>query len=331
MAVRWGILGCGSVTEVKSGPGFQQAEGSSLVAVMRRAPDKAKDYAERHGVPRWYSRAEDLIADPEVDIVSIATPPSSHCDLALQVCAAGKPALVEKPMATTYAECVRMVEAFRAAGLPLFVAYYRRALPRFLKVKELVEEGAIGDVRSVTLRLLQPGRQYDPENLPWRVKPEIAGGGYFVDLGSHTLDLVDYLVSPVASVRGTAANQAGSYPAEDSVALSFQLENGVVGAGLWQFDALSSRDEFEIQGNRGMLQFATFDDQPIRLVTARGEEAFAIPNPTAVQQPLIQTIVNQLAGGPPCPSTGESGARTTKVMEAVLAEYYSSASRPARR
>ncbi|MCA1597038.1 MAG: Gfo/Idh/MocA family oxidoreductase, partial [Chloroflexi bacterium] len=273
-----------------------------------------------------------LIGDPEVDVVSIATPPLSHCDLALQVCAAGKPALVEKPMATHHAECLRMVDAFRTAGLPLFVAYYRRALPRFLKVKELLDDGAIGDVRSVTLRMMKPLGSYDPENLPWRVIPEIAGGGYFVDIGSHTLDLVDYLVAPVATARGVAGNQGSPYPAEDSVALAFQLENGVVGTGLWQFDAPAHRDEFEINGTRGTLQFATFADQPVRLITRDGELEFNIPNPAAVQQPLIQTIVNQLSGEslpgePPgreslCPSTGETAARTTKVMEEVLAEYY---------
>src|SRR3954452_10240835 len=97
--IRWGIIGCGDVTEVKSGPGFQKATGSALVAVMRRDGDKARDYARRHGVARAYDNADDLIQDPEVDAVYIAPPPSSHADLALRTSAAGKPCLVEKPMA----------------------------------------------------------------------------------------------------------------------------------------------------------------------------------------------------------------------------------------
>jgi len=112
---RWGIIGCGDVTEVKSGPGFQQATGSALVAVMRRDLSKAQDYARRHGVPRAYNSADALISDPEVDAVYIATPPSSHCELTLAVAAAGKPCLVEKPMARNHAECERMVAAFRAS------------------------------------------------------------------------------------------------------------------------------------------------------------------------------------------------------------------------
>ena len=208
--LRWGILGCGNVTERKSGPAFQRAEGSRLVAVMRRDGAKAEDYARRHGVERWYTRADDLLADPQVDIVYIATPPDSHAPLALACAAAGKPAYVEKPMARTHAECVAMVEAFAARGLPLFVAYYRRALPRFRLVASLVAEGAIGAVRTVSVRLTRPlsPAEKDPATWPWRVRPEIAGGGHFVDLASHTLDFLDFCLGPIAQARGETARWA---------------------------------------------------------------------------------------------------------------------------
>ena len=153
--IRWGIIGCGNVTEVKSGPGFQKATNSALVAVMRRNAALAEDYARRHGVPRWYADAQALIADPEVDAVYVATPPASHMEYALACARAGKPVYVEKPMARTLAECEAMIDACRSAGVPLFVAYYRRTLPRFLKIKELVESGALGDVRLVTVTLHQ--------------------------------------------------------------------------------------------------------------------------------------------------------------------------------
>src|SRR5512137_1764130 len=155
-AVRWGIVGCGNVTEVKSGPGFQKADGSSLVAVMRRDRRKAEEYARRHGVPRVHDTADALVRDSGVDAVYSATPPTSHCELAMQAAAAGKPCLVEKPMAMTHAECVRMNEAFRASGVPLFVAYYRRALPRFLEVRRELESGAIGPVTDVHVRISEP-------------------------------------------------------------------------------------------------------------------------------------------------------------------------------
>ena len=137
MIIRWGIIGCGEVCEVKSGPAFVKCAGSTLVAVMRRDGAKAGDYARRHGVRKWYDDAEKLIRDPEVDAVYVATPPGTHEHYALRVAtaAAGKPCYVEKPMARSYVECARMVEAFRAAGRPLFVAYYRRARNRAARSK----------------------------------------------------------------------------------------------------------------------------------------------------------------------------------------------------
>ena len=118
-AVRWGIIGCGNVTEVKSGPAFQKAERSNLVAVMRRDGAKARDYAQRHGVPRWYDDAQALINDAEVDAVYVATPPSTHKLYALMAIAAGKPVYVEKPMAMDAAECEAIIAAGRAADVPV--------------------------------------------------------------------------------------------------------------------------------------------------------------------------------------------------------------------
>ncbi|MDX5436908.1 MAG: Gfo/Idh/MocA family oxidoreductase, partial [Pontibacter sp.] len=136
--VRWGIIGCGDVTEVKSGPAFQKIENSELVAVMRRDSAKAQDYAARHGVPKWYDSAEALIHDPDVDAVYIATPPDSHAAYTLRVAAAGKSVYVEKPMALNYTQCQEMLAACNQANVPLFIAYYRRSQPLFLKVKELL-------------------------------------------------------------------------------------------------------------------------------------------------------------------------------------------------
>src|SRR5690349_1560132 len=193
--VRWGIIGCGDVTEVKSGPAFQLAPGSELVAVMRRNGELAADYARRHGVPRWYSRAEELVDDKEVDAVYVATPPGSHLELALMACAAGKPAYVEKPMARSFSECRRMIDAFEAAKVPLFVAYYRRALERFRAVRDLVATGKLGVVTGVSYRFAShPHEAPAGGEVPWRLRPVESGGGLLLDLGSHTLDILDFIL-----------------------------------------------------------------------------------------------------------------------------------------
>lgn len=320
--IRWGIIGCGDVTEVKSGPGFQKALNSELVAVMRRRGDLARDYAERHGVPRWYDDAADLINDPEVDAVYIATPPSSHKEYTLMTAAAGKPVYVEKPMALNFAECEQMIAACATAGVPLFVAYYRRALPRFLKIKELIDSGAIGDVRFVTITFYQPvaPNDADPEKQGWRVDPVIAGGGLFVDLASHMLDFLDYALGPIVEAQGLAANQAGKYKAEDIVTGTFRFASGVQGVGTWCFGAFENRDTTEIVGTDGKITFSTFNAQPITLATRKGLTEFSIDYPQHIEQPLIQTVVDELNGVGKCPSTGITGARTSWVMDQMLAQ-----------
>ena len=319
--VRWGIIGVGNVTEKKSGPGFQAATHSELVAVMRRDAAKAADYAQRHGVPKWYADAEALVRDPDVDAVYIATPPDSHRDYALQVAAAGKPVYVEKPMARSAAECEQMVAACRRAQVPLFVAYYRRAMPRFLKIKALLDAGALGEPRAVVVRLQRGGSDADTGTVPWRVQPEVAGGGYFVDMGSHTLDFLDWLFGPVTAVVGGAANQAGHYRAEDVVTGSFEFASGVVGVGLWCFSAAEPLDRVEIVGSAGSLVFSSFNGSPLQLVNAAGTRQLDAPYPETVQQPLIQSVVDDLTGRGRCPSTGESALRTARVVDALLEGY----------
>jgi 1,5-anhydro-D-fructose reductase (1,5-anhydro-D-mannitol-forming) len=315
--VRWGIIGCGAVTEVKSGPALQKAEHSALVAVMRRDRDKAGDYARRHGVARFYDCADRLIEDPEVDAIYIATPPAHHYEFALQVAEAGKPCLVEKPMAMNHAECVQMVAAFQERGAPLFVAYYRRALPRFLKVRELLLEKAAGTLSSV--HIFQYGLLADAEAAKqWRYDPEIAGGGLFMDLASHGFDLLDFLLGPIKEAAGFSVNTGGAYAAEDVTAACFEFESGVAGTGVWNFNSNRDADGIVFTASNGELHCPVFSDTDIVLRRQGKEEVFRFRNPPHVHQPLVQTIVNEILGMGKCASTGVSGARTARVTDACL-------------
>jgi 1,5-anhydro-D-fructose reductase (1,5-anhydro-D-mannitol-forming) len=316
--VRWGIIGCGDVTEVKSGPAFSLASGSELVAVMRRDGALAADYARRHNVPRWYDDAAALISDPEVDAVYIATPPNSHAGYALKVAAAGKPAYVEKPMARNGAECDRMVDAFETAGLPLFVAYYRRRLPCYMKVAELVASGSIGRLTGVTYRLCEPHHR---KGGMWRTDASLAGAGHFLDVGSHALDLLDYILGPLGEVAGTASNLASDYEVEDNVALTFRAA-GVPGCMSWNFAGAVKDDTMRLSGSEGEITFSMFTSKPIKLEDASGVKLFDLPYPPHVGQPLIQSMVDDLLGRGECPSTGVSARRTSLVMDRVLEAYY---------
>jgi 1,5-anhydro-D-fructose reductase (1,5-anhydro-D-mannitol-forming) len=316
--VRWGVVGCGDVTEVKSGPAFQKIAGSQLVAVMRRDAAKAADYARRHGVARWYADADALINDPEVDAVYVATPPDSHAHYALKVAAAGKPAYVEKPMARNTTECDQMIAAFAKAKLPLFVAYYRRRMPRFLLVEELLRSGLLGKLTGVQYRFAAP---FHLSSDSWRVNATSAGGGHFLDVGSHVLDLIDYLIGPLKKVKGRASNLLGSYAVEDAVALNFDA-GGVHGVATWNFTSAARDDTLRLTGTNGEVVCSVLGNDAVRLETASGVEHFERPNPTHVAQPLIHSVVEDLLGRGVCPSTGESARRTSVVMDTALADYY---------
>jgi 1,5-anhydro-D-fructose reductase (1,5-anhydro-D-mannitol-forming) len=321
-AIRWGIIGCGDVTEVKSGPGFRKARGSELVAVMRRNGKLAEDYAKRHGVPRWYDDADALIHDPQVDAVYVATPPGSHLEYALRVAAAGKPCYVEKPMARSHVECATMIEAFERARLPLFVAYYRRMLPRFLKAKELIDTGQLGQVTSCRYRFNRTPRADGPA--AWRTNAELAGAGHALDTGSHVLDLLDYLLGEFVEFGGSATTSStapGSV--EDRVVMHFLTERGVVGSAEWNYAASEDAELLEIQGTQGRLSTQVAGHSPLEFRRGEHVETFAIADPPHVQQPLIQSVVDELLGqAGACPSTGPTAARTSKVFDAVLSRFY---------
>ncbi len=324
--IRWGIIGVGDVTEVKSGPAFYKLDNSELVAVMRRNAEKAADYAQRHGIKKWYSNASELINDPEVDAVYIATPPDSHANYAIEAMNAGKPVYVEKPMARHYSECLEMLKVSEQTGVPLWVAYYRRTLPAYLKAKELVETGAIGKPLMVNIKLYKEAaeRKQKPEEMHWHVFPEIAGAGHFFDLASHQFDFLDFVFGKITEAKGTAANIAGLYPAEDTVSASWKHESGVIGSGTWSFvvDKNSVEDIIQIVGESGKISMPCFSHGTLALTNGNGTETFEFDNPEHISQNLVEQVVNELRGNEKCVSTGESAARTSWVLDEIVKDYY---------
>lgn len=320
--IKWGMIGVGDVTEVKSGPAFYKTPHSSLLAVTSRTREKAADYALRHGIPKLYQDVAALLADPDIDIVYIATPPSTHKEYALQVIQAGKPVYVEKPMAMSLVEAKEMYDVAKQKEVPLFVAFYRRALPYFTQVKQWIDKGKIGKILTVSVRLIRAPylSDLDPDTHTWRIKKEIGGEGYFVDMAPHTLDILDYIIGPIADIKGYATNLAGNYDVSDSVCASWQHDNGVLGTGTWTFSSVkeAEEDQIIITGTTGEIRFSTFDFSPVAWITSSGTQFFDFEKPKHIQQALIETIVQELRGEGYCPSTGESAIRTTAVVEKVL-------------
>ena len=321
--IHWGFIGCGEVTEKKSGPAFNQIAGSKIVAVMSRSGDKARSYAERHNVPKWYTDAQALIDDPEVNAIYIATPPSSHATYAIMSMRAGKPVYVEKPLAASYDDCARVNRVSQETHVPCFVAYYRRYLPYFQKVQQLLRQNRIGKVLNVQIRFACPPRQVGytaPEERPWSIQPDIAGGGYFYDLAPHQLDMLQQFFGVIVHAEGYSANIGGLYQAEDTVSACFRFENGLPGSGSWCFVAHESArtDRIELIGDRGQICFSVFTYEPIALHDSNGRQEIRVENPPHVQMPLIERVVDHIQGTGTCPADSISATSVNWVVDKIL-------------
>ena len=322
--VKWGFIGCGEVTEKKSGPAFGLIEGSTVVAVMSRDEEKAKSYALRHGIEKYYSDAQSLVNDPEVNAIYIATPPSSHATFAIMAMKAGKPAYIEKPLAASYSDCLRVNHISKLTGIPCFVAFYRRYLPYFEKVKDIIQNNQIGKILTVQIRFAVPPRELDFQSgkeLPWRLQPEVAGGGgYFYDLAAHQIDFLQYLFGPIIEAEGFCQNMAGLYRVEDTFNACFRFSSGLSGSASWCFVAHESarRDRISIVGTRGKIVFSVFDYEPIVLDTERGQEKIIVENPPHVQMGMIEKVVKHLRGESICDCDSLSATATNWVMDRIL-------------
>ncbi|MEM8812919.1 MAG: Gfo/Idh/MocA family oxidoreductase [Pseudomonadota bacterium] len=316
--VRWGILGCGDVTEVKSGPALQKAARSSLVAVMRRDGAKAADYARRHGVPKHYDDADALIGDDEVDAVYIATPPSSHKTLALKALAAGKPILVEKPMALDGSECGAMAEAAAQAKRSLTIAYYRRALPRFEALRSIVQSGEIGAVHAVSVIQIKPAEDTPAET--WKRDPATNGGGLFVDVQTHVLDWLAYTLGPPEAVTGQVRRLDPRSPCEDTIHYLVSFP-GAAASGACSFASAPPQENVTIHCEKGRASMGFLRPSVVEVTTPTGSYTVDKPDPPHVHQPFVERLIAHYLDGAPNPCPPEDGRIATDIVDTLYADY----------
>ena len=316
--VNWGILGCGDVAEVKSGPAFQKIQNSSLVAVMRRNEEKVKDFAQRHQVANWTTSASNLIENNLVDAIYIATPPSSHLPYALQAINAKKSVYLEKPMVLNSEEAKILLEAVNNSNAKVTIAHYRRFLPVFVKVKELLDSNSIGKVSSVIIDIKQSknANLIAKTEVNWRLNPEISGGGYFHDIAPHQIDLMCYYFGEIKSI--TKGKLEENNHSKDAVSGEVLFKNGVHFKGSWDFNAPEDKDNCTVYGEKGRISFSFYGDNIIVSVGGNNE-IYSYTNPKHVQQPMIEKTVGYFLGYNTNPCSVEEAAIVTQIMDAFCA------------
>lgn len=315
--IKWGIIGCGDVAEVKSGPAFQEVANSTLIAVMRRNATKAEDFAKRHQVPFWYDTVEAVLNHPEINAVYIATPPSSHLQIAKQCLAANKFVYLEKPI-TINTEEAKELEKLVQENNKLVVAHYRRNLPAFQKVKELLDTHKIGKVLFADIQILQPTKSSIITKTAnnWRLQPKISGGGYFHDIGPHQIDLMYYYFGDIISAKGFSSSTKNN-GVDDIVNGIIKFKNGVQFRGIWNFAAPEKdvKDECKIYGEKGTITFS-FYGETILLETNENTKVFSFQNPKHIQQPMIEQTVRYFLGKDENPCSIENGVLVMQIMDA---------------
>ncbi len=325
--IHWGIIGCGDVTEIKSGPAFSKINNSRLVAVMRRDAVKAKDYAKRHQVLKWYSDAGLLINDREINAVYIATPPDTHHQFTLAALAANKFVYVEKPMALNYFEAKNMAEIATQKKGKLVIAHYRREQPLFKKIKQLLQDKIIGEIKLIQLQYIKKAltvAALQENRNRWRINPEVSGGGLFYDIAPHQLDLIYHFFGEAEIVSGISKNQGGFYNAADTVSGQILFKNGAVFTGLWSFGIadILEKDTCEIIGTQGKICFSIFNGHTITLTKNNKTEVFNFEVLQHVQQPMIEKVVAYFIGLSENPCNGNEGALIMQWMEKMTAKNY---------
>lgn len=317
--IRWGFLGCGNVVRKKSGEAFRSVPNSTIAAIMRRDPAAAEEAAQHFGAKIFCSSAEELLR-ADIDAVYIATPPGLHKEQALQSLAAGKPVYLEKPFARNYTEARELTEAFQKAGIPLYVGHYRRALPRFLKIRQLLEKGVIGQVQTVDFFL---NRVFDPREAAtkWLYNPVLSGGGKFYDIAPHTIDIFQFLFGEIREVSGRAVHLDNGCPLENEVTMDVVTERDIRGTLAFFCAAQEKSDRMVVTGTQGTMEFSVHGKTDVKV---RGNLTLdlEVPDPVTVEQPMVQSVVEDLLGLGTCESRAEAVLSTYAVIDHVLDGYY---------
>ena len=309
--LRWGIIGTGDVVWKKSGPSIQATGGSVITRAMRRDRNAVEEFARAFSVPVATTNAEAILVAEDVDIVYVATPPGSHRNYVVAAARAGKHCLVEKPMALSAAEAAEMVGACRDAGVELFVAYYRRFQPHVVKMRSLIGDGAIGTPLACHIDIAEP-RGAGPE---WRSDPTESGGGRFVDVGSHRIDVMISLLGPPIASSGFGATTNPHGVVEELAAISLRFQSGALGTVVGDFASGRSADRFSITGTAGMIEAERLDSHQFLLRRDDGEEAIELEPYPAPHTGLIAHIEAVLRGASDNGSSGADGALTEQVFD----------------
>ena len=319
MSLQWGLIGTGDIARKRIAPALRDLPSCTLAAVCRGRPELAESFAREFDAPRWYATAAELIADPQVDAVYIATPVWLHAAQAIAAADAGKHVLCEKPMAISVAECDDMIAACRSNGVALGVAYYRHFYPAVARIRSILASGDVGDP---VLAQVNAFEHFDPppeHPRHWLVVREQAGGGPMFDFGCHRIEVLLDLLGPVRGVTSMVGNVAFSRDVEDTAIAVLEFERGGYATLSVTHAAREPQDTLTIFGTEGSIHVESLNAGVMRVRRGSHEAVESLPSHANLHQPLIEDFAAAVLEKRMPTVPGEIGRAVAVVEERIYA------------
>jgi len=313
----WGLIGAGDIVQKRVGPALRDSPACDLIAIARARPELAEAAATAFGARRWYADWRQVVADPDVESVYVATPVDLHAAQTIAAAEAGKHVLCEKPMALNVRECDAMIGACRANDVQLGIAYYRHFYPVIARVKRIIASGEIG---TPVLAQIDAFERFNPPSddpRHWFVEKARAGGGPMFDFGCHRIEVLMNVFGPIRHVTGLVANTAFPREVEDTAAALLQFDSGPSATLTVTHATPETRDTFDVFGTEGSIHIQTLNSGEVRIRTRAGERVEAHPPDANIHRPLIDdftqaVLAHRLPGVP-----GETGRAVAEIEERI--------------
>jgi len=318
--LRWGLIGAGDIVRKRVADALRTASGCELAAVTRARADLVERFAREVGAARWHASWRDLVSDPDVDAVYVATPVRLHAEQTIAAAESGKHVICEKPMAMNVAECDRMIAACRSSGVRLAVAYYRRFYPVVRRIDQILTSGEIGAPVWAQATAFEP---FDP--LPgapryWLVQRSESGGGPMADFGCHRVEVLLSLLGPVRQVKSLVASVVLRRDVEDTAAALLQFERGACAIVAVTHAAADRADALDLFGTLGSIRVASLNVGEMVVHAAGGERRESHPPPANVHVPLVEDFVDAVRTGRDPTVDGYVGRAVAAVQDDIYAD-----------
>lgn len=319
--MKWLLLGYGNLAEKRVVAALQQSKDSGLVAVWGRDDDKCKDFAARHNIDKYFAGADGLDAalKEDIDAVYVCTPVDTHLDYTLKSLRAGKHVLCEKPMAIDVSQCHKMINCANENKVKLGIAYYRRCFPNIVYLKKLIDKGELGNIVYADMKFHEYYCPSDNDPQYWRVLPDRAGGGVSYDVGSHRLDVLNYLFGDVKLISSQKFNIVHDYPAEDTATffmglVDFNYATAVLNIS-WA--CKNSVDSLVITGSEAIVYIANLSDPDIKIIKVEETETVSLLKNENVHIPIVEDFIRAVDTGSSPVCDGLEGLKTNILLESI--------------